>query len=290
MNSSSRPELILDKISKDLVDNVDSVLKCDALYRDINQYYLAGIEPFLKRHADIQNIMGLSSKQEKRIDKLKNVLKGADFYSKKAREFFSFFGIDFEIPKNSQPVDASKLNADCISPFLFDSVQLLYVILWEVFAEFLRPLEKLYQLRLCHSGLFPERYPLFPHSSGTEQMELDFLKIAERSPLFRVGETFPFELRVVCQASNYFMNCFDEGRKKTKATDSKEMIDDLIRLFAVRNNVCHIGRTIRIQEASHDRMLSLLYNLSTLLPRVQDACVGAIAAFGELANIEVSAE
>lgn len=282
--SYQRPELILRKISTDLIADIDNVLKCQEVPREIKNYYLTSIEPFLQKHS---GILSLSSDKNKRTKDVKEILRGADFYCKKAREYFSFFGVNFEEPSKSRLIDVSNINAESIAHFLYSSVQLLYVILWEVSSEFLKPLEKLYYLRLCHSGLFPQKYPLFPDSSGTEKMELDFLSVVGRGALFRVNESLPFELRVVYHASAYFKECFEEGKKKTGVTQSEVFIDDFIRLFSVRNNVCHIGRFIPIQESSEERIQSLLYRLSTLLPRIQNSCLGIISVFGELARKEV---
>ncbi len=284
MGSSKRAELILKKISNNLIRDIDNVLKCDEIPIEIKNYYLVSIKPFLHKH---RGILNLTRDKDERTKQVKEVLRAADFYCKKAKEYFSFFGIDFEEPSKSHVIDAHGIKAEYFSHFLYSSIQLLYVTLWEVFAEFLKPLERLYYLRLCHSGVFPKTYLLFPDSSGTEKMELDFLRIVGRGRLFRVSQSLPFEFRVVYQASPYFKECFEKGKKKTGATECEEIIDDFIRLFSVRNNVCHIGKVISIQEVSEERIQSLLYRLSTLLPRIQSSCIGIISVFEELANKEV---
>lgn len=284
MSSRERLEPIIVKISTNLIKDIENVLTCDEISREIKNYYLEGIEPFLNKY---EGILDLSRNKEKRIERVKDVIRAANFYCQKAKEYFSFFGIDFEEPSESHVIDAHGIKAEYFSHFLYSSIQLLYVTLWEVFAEFLKPLERLYYLRLCHSGVFPKTYLLFPDSSGTEKMELDFLRIVGRGRLFRVSESLPFEFRVVYQASPYFKECFEKGKKKAGATECEEIIDDFIRLFSVRNNVCHIGKVISIQEVSEERIQSLLYRLSTLLPRIQSSCIGIISVFGELANKEV---
>lgn len=285
MSSKERLEPIIAKISTNLIKDIENVLTCDEISREIKNYYLEGIEPFLNKY---EGILDLSRNKEKRIKRVKDVIRAANFYCQKAREYFSFFGIDFNEPTKSQVINSKDIEMETISRFLYSSVQLLYVILWEVFAEFLKPLEKLYYIRLCHAGIFPSRYLMFPNSIADEKMEPDFLHIIRKGGLFRVSESLPFEFRIVYQTtSKYIKECFDEGGKKAGYTGTSDFIDDFIRLFVVRNNVCHIGRTIIIQETVEKRVQSLLYDLSTNLPRIQKSCIGVIGVFEELAKKEV---
>ena len=286
MSSRGELEQILSKASKDLIDDIENVLKCDAIREEMKKYYLTDIQPFLKKHS---NILGISSKRKKRekLQRIKDLFRGAEFYNAKAREYFGFFGIDFDDPSKSQPIQIPNMNEEQLLHFLYSSIQLLYVVLWEIFRDFLEPLEGMYYLRLCHSGAFPPIYDMFPASVDVEKIELASFDIIKRArPLFRVSESLPFELRLILQVSSYFKGCFEKVAQAIEVDSSEEIVDDFIRLFIVRNNVCHIGRAHIIQQVSESKTQKMLYRMTTHLPRIQNSCIGITLLFKELASEE----
>jgi hypothetical protein len=262
------------------------VLKCKEIPNAIKNYYSVGLEPFLSKHG---TELGIPTKSKKRIedDRVKEIMRGALFYSSRATQFFSLFGIDFENPSKSKVLESQGTNAESLSNLLFSSIQVLYITLWETFRGFFEPLEKLYSLRLCESGIFPQTYQLFPYSAAIEKTELSFRKLFIRSGTFyRISESLPFELRLAYKAAPYFKECFDIGKNKTQASTTEEYMDDFIRLFFVRNSVCHLKNSIVNQEGP-ERQRNLFHDLSTLLPKIQDSCIGIVGAFEEMAKKEI---
>jgi hypothetical protein len=284
--SSERLDLILSKISKDLVVDINNVQKCETIAQEIKSFYLEGVEPFLKTHKRVLRI-DLDREKRKDDEAIKELFRGAEYYSKKAKEYFGFFGIQLEGTPKCQEFKIPEMDKEQLLYFLYSSVQLLYVVLWEVFSDFLEPLERLYYLRLCHSGVFPKHYAVFPASEDIEKMELDFVyDVLRRGTLFRVSESLPYELRLMCQGPDYFKECFSEASKEIKVEKPEDFVDDFIRLFIVRNHVCHIAKGLVMQEIADDKMQNLLYRLSTHLPKIQNSCIGIVSLFKALAGKE----
>jgi hypothetical protein len=264
------------KTSSELIANIDKVLKCKEIPTAIKNYYSVANAPFLKKY----NVSTEGSRA-------KEIVRGALFYSSEAMQFFSFFGVDFENPSKSKALESQGAKAESISHFLFSSIKQLYVILWETFRGFFEPLEDLYSIRLCESGIFPKTYQLFPYSVASEKTELNFREFfIRRGTFYRISESLPFELRFAYKAAQYFKDCFDNGKKKTQASDTEEYMDDFIRLFFVRNHVCHLKNSV-INQSDAEKQQTLFHDLSTLLPKVQDSCIGIIGAFEEIAKNEI---
>lgn len=263
------------KTSSELISNMDKVLKCKEIPIAIKNYYSLANEPFLSKY-DI-NTTG---------DRIKEIVRGALFYSSEAKQFFSFFGIDFEDRLKSKALESQGEKAEKLSHFLLGSVKQLYVMLWETFRGFFEPLEDLYYLRLCESKIFPMSYQLFPYSLESEKTELSFRKFFIRTGTFyRISESLPFEFRLAYKAAPYFQTCFDNGKMKTQASETEEYMGDFIRLFFVRNSVCHLKKSL-INREEPDKQLSLFHDLSTLLPKIQDSCIGIVGAFEHMIKNE----
>ena len=279
-------EPILCNISKNLIDDTKNVLKCSEIPTQIQKFYYKDIETFVRKHS---GLLLVGSTEEKRKKFSRDICRGADFYYKKAREYFEFFGVNFEQPEKPKEFQLPKVNSVQLGSFLYSSVQMLYVVLWEVMQDFLKPLEKVYFQRLCDSGVFLKDYiPLPLPKEDVDKIKIDFIQdIAGReSGLYRVSENLPFELRLTYSlASEYYKKCFEEAEKSI-GLKADTFVNDFISLFYVRNNVSHIGKHIQIQETSEEKMQKMLHSLTINLPHIQNSCIGIVALFNTFANSE----
>lgn len=286
MSSGITLQNILNNISKNYVADIN-VLKCAEIPKHIQNFYLKDIESFMKIH---KGVLRFGSSEKDRIDKFKNVYRGASFYHMKAREYFEFFGVNFEQSENHEEFQIPKVNPVQLESFLYSSVQMLYIVLWEVLEDFLEPLEELYFQRLSDSGVFPKDYTPFPvQGEDPESLKIDLLKDirGRESGLYRVSEKFPFELRLIYSLSkDYYTKCFQEAEKSINST-AEIFVNDFITLFLVRNNASHIGEKILIQELSEEARLKMLRHLSLQLPSIQNSCIGIITLFRSFSKNEL---
>jgi hypothetical protein len=287
MSSSERLDLVLRKTSNALREDFDNVQKCETFEQQVRKFYLEDIEPFLKVHDTLLRPLKPESHTPESSELVKEISRGARFYNTKAKEYFGFFGVDFVNPLDSKEVEIPDINRTQLLHFLYSSVELLYITLWEVSVAFLKPLERLYYLRLCESGVLPETYPIFFGDREGGAMQLSFLSdVLGARPLFRVSESFPYELLLLYRASDYFRSCFSLAAQELGNMKSEDLVDDFMRLFIIRNNICHIGKGIILQEESEEKTQNLLYRLTTHLPRIQKSCAGIVLLFKALANKE----
>jgi hypothetical protein len=292
MSSSDRLEPILTQISKDINSDVSNVLKCSEIASKIENFYAKDIDQFLEKH---QGLLGRRIKPDltQRMGdvNIRLILHGANFYFEKAKEYFEFFGVDFDKPEKSGQFVMPTMKHAHLSHFLYSSVQLLYVILWEVLQDFLKPLENMYLLRLCDSKIFHKKCTILPAHGEIGAVNLDFIYDVSGggSPLYRASGSLPFTFRLSYLSSDYFRKCFEEAGKEI-GERPENFIDDFISLSVVRNNISHIGRAIKFQEISQDAIQKHLYRLSTHLPKIQNSCIGIVTLFKFLANSEPESE
>lgn len=286
LSSGESLEAILRKISKNLIEDSQNVSKCSEIPTQIKEFYMKDIEPFMQKH---KGALKFSSDEKKREEKFKDVYRGATFYNEKAKHFFGFFGVNLDQQVKQSEFQLPQINHIQLVSFLYSSVQMLYILLWEVLQDFLEPLEGLYFQRLCDSGVFPQDFKLFPEQEDVQDIiKLNFIKDVKGRDigLYRVSEKFPFELRLVFLLSKgYYTKCFKEVESCINST-SEDIVNDFITLFIVRNNASHIGESVQIQGLSEDMMLRLFYHLSLKLPSIQNSCIGIISLFRSFANNE----
>ena len=284
MSQDARFGNILVEISQQIIKDIEYVKECDAIGSRIMTYYSTDVELL---ESGTEWVFSFSRKRRSERMKqrdIKAALRVAEYYRMKARNYYNFFGIDFDDYSKSRVIklsDLQNIEMKHLQLFLISSIQLMYVILWELFKSFLRPLENLYCLRIVESKLFPKDLMLFPSTTKIEESKLQLLDyFKQEHPFFRINLDLPFEMDLMLRSSPLFKKYLEVGLERLgMGIRFNDCVNDFIRLFILRNNICHIGRQLSMHEISTLKVQSLIYDLSTRLPRIQTSCLGLIEMF-----------